>query len=287
MSKPLKYVVLFSIMLSILLGCRKSEFSGYREINGNYFALLSVGDNNVKPEINDYLITDIKYVTTKDSVFFRGTRKFRLNVPNFSGSVNEIFMQLSEKDSACMVLDAKRFFEKDLEIPLPGFLKNDEYFKINCRILKIQSSMQYQKEKTLFLSWLTDQKHFEKTNMELFLGMLSNYENRKGLYKITLVNGNGDAIKMGDTITINYEGHFLDGKMFDSTWKRHQPFQFVYGTEMQVIRGLEISLPSMHENERAVFVMPSEMAFGEKGSSTRIVPPYTPVIFEVEVVNIN
>ena len=79
----------------------------------------------------------------------------------------------------------------------------------------------------------------------------------------------------------------LDGKLFDSTWKRNQPFEFVYGTEMQVVQGLEIALRTMKEKERALFVMPSEMAFGKKGSSTRIVPPFTPVVFEVEVEKIN
>ena len=79
----------------------------------------------------------------------------------------------------------------------------------------------------------------------------------------------------------------FDGKYFDSTIRRNQSFQFVYGTEWQVIKGLEEAIGMMHEGEKSLFIVPSELAFGPAGSSTGIIPPYTSLIFEVELLKVS
>ena len=42
----------------------------------------------------------------------------------------------------------------------------------------------------------------------------------------------------------------------------------------------------MTEGEKSLFILPSEIAFGKEGSSTGIIPPYTSLIFEVEVLKV-
>ena len=64
-------------------------------------------------------------------------------------------------------------------------------------------------------------------------------------------------------------------------------FQFVYGQKWQVIPGLEEAIGMMYPGERALFIIPSNLAFGQGGSSTGIVPAFTSVIFEVEIVEVN
>jgi FKBP-type peptidyl-prolyl cis-trans isomerase len=105
-----------------------------------------------------------------------------------------------------------------------------------------------------------------------------------GLYFNTLQEVAGKPVEVGDIVTVNYEGRFLNGKFFDSTIKRNQPFEFIYGTEMQVIHGLEDAIGRMREGEKALVILPSELAWGEKGSSTGIIPPFTSVIYEVELI---
>jgi FKBP-type peptidyl-prolyl cis-trans isomerase FkpA len=108
-----------------------------------------------------------------------------------------------------------------------------------------------------------------------------------GIYYLNLVQGNGKKVELGDTITVNYEGRFLNGKFFDSTVKRRQPFQFVYGTEWQVIKGLEEAIGLMCEGEKSLFILPSELGFGNRGSSSSIIPPFTSLIFEVEILKVS
>jgi len=98
--------------------------------------------------------------------------------------------------------------------------------------------------------------------------------------------GNGTTVKSGDTVVVHYEGRFLNGGYFDSTYKRNQAFEFVLGQEWQVIEGLEKAIRIMSEGEKAIFVIQSQLAFGSKGSSTGIVPPFTSIIFEVDLIDV-
>jgi FKBP-type peptidyl-prolyl cis-trans isomerase len=93
-------------------------------------------------------------------------------------------------------------------------------------------------------------------------------------------------VAVGDTVLIHYEGYFLNGNFFDSTHQRNEPLQFVYGQQWQVIGGLEKAIGKMHEGDKALVIIPSEQAFGADGSVEGIVPPFTPVVFEVELINV-
>jgi len=59
------------------------------------------------------------------------------------------------------------------------------------------------------------------------------------------------------------------------------------GDTAQVITGLEIGIKKMREGGKAKIIIPSQLAFGENGSSTGIVPPYTSVIYEVTMLKVN
>jgi FKBP-type peptidyl-prolyl cis-trans isomerase len=153
----------------------------------------------------------------------------------------------------------------------------------------IQTREEYEREKEAFLSWIEDFGDYEKVVLKQFISAekpgISPLPS--GIYYVNLRPGKGKKIEPGDTLTINYEGRFLNGKFFDSTVKRNQPFQFVYGTEWQVIKGLEEAIGMMHEGERSLFILPSELGFGNTGSSTGVIPPFTSLIFEVEILKVS
>jgi len=161
--------------------------------------------------------------------------------------------------------------------------------KVSLNIIEIQTQTEYQNEKEAFLNWIEDFGEYEKVILKQFLmeEKIDVQPSGSGLYYLKIREGKGKSIEKGDTITINYEGKFLNGKFFDSTIKRNQPFQFVYGTEWQVVEGLEEAIGMMKEGEKSLFILPSDLAFGTEGSSTGIIPPFTSLIFEVEVLSVN
>ncbi|MFO7658239.1 MAG: FKBP-type peptidyl-prolyl cis-trans isomerase [Bacteroidales bacterium] len=280
----------FIALLAISCSNCNSKYEGYSRAKGGIcYQLHKIGEDTKKAGAGDYVTTDISYKTMSDSLFFSGRRKLQVSKPDYKGSIDQCFMMLAEKESATFILSASDFFHKTLQASLPSFLAEEDMMKVTLDIIEIQTEQEYLNEKEAFLYWIEDFGDYEKVILSQFLDKqkLSVEPEINGMYRIVLQEGTGKNVAEGDTITINYEGKFLNGKFFDSTVKRNQPFQFVFGTEWQVIKGLEKALSLMKEGEKSLFILPSELAFGTEGSSTGIIPPFTSLIFEVEVLRIN
>lgn len=93
------------------------------------------------------------------------------------------------------------------------------------------------------------------------------------------------AIKTGDLVTIRLLGRFMDGHVFDEG-AAQAPMTFILGDPDQVIEGVEVAVHLLHRGAKGEFIIPSSMAFGENGSSSGIVPGWTPVHYTVEVVEV-
>jgi FKBP-type peptidyl-prolyl cis-trans isomerase FkpA len=272
-------------------GCGKfSKYPGYKRVkHGVYYQLHTLGEDTVKPHQGDYISVNLAYMTLNDSVFFQGTRKFQVSKPAYEGSIDDCFQMLSAEESATFIISADPFFAYTLQANLPEFIPAGSKLKVKIDMTEIQSEENYNKEKEAFLSWIDDFGEYEKVILQQFIHeeKLDVSPLPSGIYYLNLQPGKGKKVEPGDTITINYEGRFLNGKFFDSTVKRRQPFQFVYGTEWQVIKGLEEAIGIMYEGEKSLFILPSEMGFGNKGSSNKAIPPFTSLIYEVEILKVS
>jgi FKBP-type peptidyl-prolyl cis-trans isomerase FkpA len=287
----MKYISFFTITLFLISCTGRSPYPGFsKSKHGIYFQLHKMGESDQKAKFGDYITSDITYKTINDSVFFKGRRKLQLlQEGSYEGSVNECFQMLSEGESATFIISAKNFYLKTLETAMPSFLKENDLMKVQLDIIEIQSESDYEKEKEAFLNWIEDFGDYEKVILQQFLNKekLPVMPTASGMYHLKIKEGTGRRIAIGDTITVNYEGKFLNGKYFDSTVRRNQPFQFVYGSEWQVVKGLEEAIGMMRKGEKSVFIIPSDLAFGNSGSSTGIIPPFTSLIFEVEILAVN
>lgn len=284
----LKNIVATAFILLAFFSCQwGNRYPGFTKTRtGIYYKLLAIGDTVAPPVAGDYVTANLSYSTVKDSVFFNGARTFQLTNPDFKGSVDECFLMLSNGDSASFIIDAKKFFTQTLQSKLPSFIQPGDPIKISIKINEIRTAAQYQQDKEEFLKWIEDFGEYEKTVLRNFIEKekIDVEPAESGMYFISLRPGVGKPVEIGDVVTVQYEGRFLNGHFFDSTVKSNQPFEFVYGSEMQVIPGIESAIGRMREGEKALIILPSELAWGEKGSSTGIIPPFTSVIYEIELI---
>lgn len=96
--------------------------------------------------------------------------------------------------------------------------------------------------------------------------------------------GTGNQAAPGDRVAVHYTGTLEDGTVFDSSYERGQPIEFVLGQGM-VIPGWEQGIAMMREGGQATLVIPPELAYGAQGSPPTI-PPNATLNFDVELVEI-
>lgn len=278
--------ILSLIIISILFSSCENKYPNYKKSDqGIYYKYHIIGEKNKNAKYTDYIFADITYKTINDSIFFEGRRKFQITPSDFEGGIENCFLMLSKGDSADFIISANDFFIKTLHAKLPSFIKPNDDMIVSIKLIDTMTKERYEKEKQEFLAWIKDFEEYEQVKLKHYLETenTSVDPSKSGLHKILKQKGIGAIVEKGDTIIVDYEGKFLNGKKFDSTIERNSPFQFVYGTEWQVIKGLEIAIGTMQEGEKSIFIMPSYFAFGSKGSSTGIIPPFTSVIFEVHI----
>ncbi|HEY2109017.1 MAG TPA: FKBP-type peptidyl-prolyl cis-trans isomerase [Candidatus Acidoferrales bacterium] len=103
-----------------------------------------------------------------------------------------------------------------------------------------------------------------------------------GLQYKVISQGTGPKPTAADTVTVQYKGTLLDGKEFDSSYKRGQPATFPVG---QIIKGWTEALQLMPVGSKYELFIPSDLAYGDRGAGPDIGPNST-LIFEVELLSI-
>lgn len=270
--------------------CFLSPFKGYKRIQQNvFFKLFTFGEEKQALRNGDLITIDISYSTMNDSIFFHGIRKLKLEDTGIKNSIYSSLIKLHKGDSASFIFRSTDFFQRNLKSDIPYYLKHQKRIKINVKVLEVQSDADYQVEKKQFLKWAEDLNKTEKALINDFLNeqRINISPTPGGMYFVLTKSGTGKNAVSGDLVKIHYEGRFIDGRYFDSTKKNNEPVEFILGQEFIVIKGIEEAVKMMKEGDKALIILPSDLAFGEKGAGEGIVPPFTAIIYEVELLKVD
>jgi len=103
-----------------------------------------------------------------------------------------------------------------------------------------------------------------------------------GLVYESIKDGAGESPKATDTVKVHYKGMFLDGKEFDSSYKRGEPTEFPLN---RVIPCWTEGVQRMKPGGKAKLTCPASIAYGERGAGG-VIPPNTTLNFEVELISV-
>ncbi|SFT72717.1 FKBP-type peptidyl-prolyl cis-trans isomerase FklB [Algoriphagus locisalis] len=121
-------------------------------------------------------------------------------------------------------------------------------------------------------------------------------------FGITIVwqelGGTGLKSEPGDTLSVNYTGRLLSNQVFDTSLEQvakdnnifssardYEPLEFILGTQ-GLITGFQVGLLNMEKGDKATVFMPSRHAYGRQGTQDGRIPANTPIMFELELVEL-
>jgi len=105
-----------------------------------------------------------------------------------------------------------------------------------------------------------------------------------GLQYIDLVVGTGRQAELGDTATVHYTGWLADGRKFDSSVDRKEPFSFRVGAG-QVIKGWDEGVGTMKVGGKRKLTVPPQLGYGARGAGN-VIPPNATLTFDVELLGL-
>jgi FKBP-type peptidyl-prolyl cis-trans isomerase FkpA len=241
-----------------------------------------------KAKLGDMIKFHYVITTSKDSELSNSYKMGKPYLARLSntvfGSMTEGFEMLGKGDSAAFFVSADSMSKGH---PDPA-LKPGTLIKYTIKILDIKPSAEFEKDRKKAQE---EQDKLMNENKAKEPGLIEDYIKTKapkakktdsGLYYFIEKEGKGPKPKNGDSIVAKYKGMFLDGKEFDND--RGKPFVFKLGAQ-QVIPGWDEGFALLKKGSKATFIIPSKLAYGPRGSG-KAIPPYTPLVFEVELIDI-
>jgi FKBP-type peptidyl-prolyl cis-trans isomerase FkpA len=238
--------------------------------------------NSAKPAVGDLISFQLMVKNEKDSVLMNSYDKagpnhgepmqIELTAPVTASDLMEAFQKLGKGDSAVVKVPTDSIFKGPAAAQRPPFLPAGSSIVYNVKMYDITSHVARDEQ--------------EKSAIEKFIkdSSLKATKTSSGMYYVIMKQGTGEVPKAGDDVIVHYSGRLLNGKEFDQSYKRGQPFTFKLG-QGQVIKGWDEGIGMLKTGSKAKLIIPSALGYGSRGAGADI-PPYAPLVFDVELIGV-
>lgn len=283
-----KFLWLCFTLLLILAACTDKPANGYTTATDGYaYKLLTIGDGKESAASAEGVLCEAVLRSAHDSVFFNSRYHtpqgfyIRLRDATRASGKHRIAI-LTEGDSLSLMVGKTCFFREYFDTLVPGFLKQDSMVKLDLKITRIlqktpapgttgsavpDRELQELKEIDDYL-----QQHYPQVKADSY-----------GLYILEHTTTASETVVPGKRVRVAYSGFYLNGSPLDNG---RQQLEFVFGTPDQLIKGLNIVIGHLKKGETTKIIVPSRLAFGETGSTNGSIPPYTPLLYNLTLIDI-
>ena len=274
--------ILVAVVLCLTaVSCRK--YSGFKKSSGVYYQFHVINEDNEQPKTGDFVVVNMA-LRVGDSILSPMTQNNMLMDELYKGDIYTALRMMHLGDSATFIFDGKKFYEEFLGMGEYPYGKKPIYADV--KLLRIMSKQNLEKAEELYEERLEQIRHIEDSLINNYVDKNHITNKIAGIYCEYNEVGNGEKAEQGCIVDILFRGYKLDGTEFDRRLDPNDPFSFELGMG-QVARGLDIMLLEMRVGDKITMVLPSSLAFGDKGFVELNIPPYTPLVFEVELLGVH
>ena len=280
--------LLIALVALAVVGTACSKHPGFKkDKQGFYYQFHIVNKAEVQPQMGD--IVDLTFgMRTLDSVFFENAPLSEKIVESlFPGDIFAAIQKMHLGDSATFIMDGVAFFQHFWGQDYP-FENADLYFDMKLNnILPKEEYESMQAERMQQYELMIEEYRLTEDSLINDYILKNNIKvppTEDGIYFVKTFSGKGKTIANGSVVSVHYTGKLLDGSVFDSSLEYGTPFDVTVG-QGQVIPGWEKALLLMRDGDKATVLIPSKYAYGNRGADY-VIPPYAPLIFDMEIVSV-
>lgn len=280
---------------------------GFKQGDGGLLYNIHTSKGGAKIKEGDFVSLNMVVKTDGDSVLnstYESGQPTRMAMPKpqAKGDVVAGIGLLGEGDSATFKISADSIFKGGQQRP-PGFKSKYLVFQVKIEKVIAKGALNDQVFRGRVTDYLKGQmdalKTQEPAKIKKYIddNHLKLEKTASGLLYVITNPGTGEKPALHDTAVVNYTGKMVNGKVFDTSIKEEAqkakipmdpmrqfaPIRIPVG-EGKVIPGWDEGLQLLNKGAKAIFIVPSDIAYKDQGIGP--IAPYTPLVFEMEMVNV-
>lgn len=291
MKKIFTKIALLAMAVLLVGGFASCKHKGFKKADAGYYYKFHVeNEDSAQVQMGDLLLIT-HTIRTEDSTLIENyPLQLLVREHLFEGDLYDALLDMHKGDSATLILNLDSFalYYFQMEETIEPELKERDLY-IDIKIQELMPAAEFEEMQQ------QQQAQYEAMVEQFRLSedsLLTDYLNtnkikakptESGLIYVKKSNGKGLQAETGKAVSFHYTGKLLDGTVFDSSEGR-DPLTITLGAH-NVIPGMEEGLAMMKEGEKATLIMPSKVAYGENGAGG-VIPPYTTIVFDVELVKV-
>jgi FKBP-type peptidyl-prolyl cis-trans isomerase len=263
----------------MLAACNRFE----KTSNGIEYKIIKTTEDARMVATGDNLHIHMKGVLNKnDSALFDSYKNDKpYYIPSGEPTLKDVFAMMKKGDSVIFKVVADTLYGNFGE-GLPAGVSPGDMITFYTSLIDIYNAQEMQKkienqngefvikDSIALNNYLSGQKDVQTTST--------------GLKYQVVQKGTGKQVKKGDKVTVKYRGALLDGVIFDETKEGNPAFTFTVGAG-QVIAGWDEGFQLMKEGDKLKLIIPWTLGYGARGSGP--IPPYSTLLFDVELIKVN
>ena len=289
MKKQIKSVILMTIVALTAASCGSKDQFKETKLGLQYKFLVE--NKNAQPvKEGDVIVGELVMRFNNDTLLANvgnPQRILRVAQNMFDGDLPEGLLMLHQGDEAIFAVDADKmakFFGNQMPQTYKPGQGDKLYYEV--KVLDIVSADEINAEQENFEKNMEEAAEGEAALIEAYVkeNNITVAPSVTGVYVVVNKKGNGAKVAAGKQVAMHYTGRLLDGTVFDSS-EGKDPLSYTVGVQ-SLIPGWEEGVMGQPAGTKLTVVIPSDMAYGSRGAG-RTIPPYSPLVFDIEIVSVN
>ena len=303
MKKNLRIATMI-VAVSMMFGaCNNGDMAGFKTTdNGLHYKFEKQDKSAQQVQDGDVLVGEmtVRFDTLETFSNVGHPDRILQAMRTFDGDLYEGLLMMHVGDKAIFAIEADTLAKYLQPTQMPPMYEKGKGMKIFYEIdlQDIVTGEELAEEQANFMAEMQERQQNEPAEIANYVKShnITVNPNPNGVYIVVKQKGNGAKVAAGKKVSINYTGRLLDGTMFDSSVesdakeggiymanRTYEPLTYVVG-QMSLIRGWEEGIMGQPAGSKLQLVIPSNMAYGPQRAGN--IPPYSPLVFDLDIVSV-